>query len=319
MIQKLPMRLSNFPIMFFALIMGFGGVAIVLEKAHKALYISFVPALGLSWLTFIFFVVVTAFYIAKFIKYRDSVIKEFAHPVRINFYAAFSISLLLISMQTPAKTMGIDVVLAYLGVVLQSYISLYVIRFWIERSLEISHSSPAWFIPVVGNLMIPLAASDLLPFEMLYFYFSVGMFFWIILFSVLAYRLIFHPQMAQKFVPTLFIFIAPPVFGFLNYIKLFGEFDNIAIMFYNIAVFFVILLAFMYRNFLKIRFFISWWAFIFPLAAFTLSTIILYEHYRSAMLLAGSYIMLFVSTIMLLIVSYKTIVAISKKEICIEE
>lgn len=319
MVQSVPMRLVHFPIMFFALVMGFGGTSIVFEMAHKVLNISNVPAVILSWLTFAFFLIISGLYIAKFFKHRENVIEEFNHPVRVNFFAAFSISLLLLSMQYPAKALGIDVAFAYTGIVLQSYISLYVIRFWIESSLEINHSSPAWLIPVVGNLVIPLSSSHLLPFETLYFYFSVGLFFWIILFAVLAYRLIFHPQMPQKFMPTLFIFIAPPVFGFLDYIKIFGSFDTISIMFYNLAVFFVILLAFMYRNFLKMKFFISWWAFIFPLAAFTIATIVFYDHYKTSLLLAGSYLMIVITSIAFLIVSYKTIEAITKKEICIQE
>lgn len=319
MLHSIPMRLSHFPIMFFAVVMGFGGLSLAWHKASLALDTSSIPATILEWLSFLFFVIITGFYIAKFLIYRHNVIKEYNHPVRINFFAAFSISLLILSMQDPAHFFGVHIAFIYIGTIAQSYITLYVIRFWIERSLEISHSSPAWFIPVVGNLIIPIAAKDFLPFELLYFYFSVGLFFWVILFSVIAYRLIFHPQMAQKFVPTLFIFIAPPAIGFLVYIKLFESYDLIATALFNLALFFIILLLFMGRGFLKLKFFISWWAFIFPLAAMALATISFYTHHKTTLLFVASWGFLLLATLVFFVVCYKTIEAIIAKEICIEE
>jgi tellurite resistance protein len=52
--------------------------------------------------------------------------------------------------------------------------------------------------------------------------------------------------------PTLFIFIAPPAISFLAYFKMFGFFnDTFALILYNVALFFTILVAFMYKNFIK--------------------------------------------------------------------
>ena len=42
----------------------------------------------------------------------------------------------------------------------------------------------------------------------------------IILFSIILNRIIFHNPFAAKFMPTMFILIAPPAIGFISYIKL---------------------------------------------------------------------------------------------------
>lgn len=319
MTQKLPMRLSNFPVMFFAAVMGFGGLSLAWGKAHELLGIAPWPALVFSWLTLALFVFIAAFYLAKAAKEPAGIGHEFAHPVRVNFFAAISISLLILSMLPPAQLLHIDALLWWSGVISQSFLTLHVIRFWIERALETHHSSPAWFIPVVGNLIVPVSGIAHAPEAVLFFYFCVGIFFWLILFAVLAYRLIFHPQMAQKFVPTLFIFIAPPSVGFLDYLKLFHTLDYAALSLFNLALFFTVLLAFMGRRFFGLPFFISWWAFTFPLAAMTLAVMTLYQHAPHPLAALGAWLLLGATTLMVAMVSYQTLRAIGRKEICIQE
>jgi tellurite resistance protein len=119
--------------------------------------------------------------------------------------------------------------------------------------------------------------------------------------------------------PTMFILIAPPAVGFIAYFKMFGVVDNFAIFLFNIALFFTLLVAFMYKNFLKIKFFISWWAFVFPIAAMAISSMLMYIKTNEPILLILSYIMVAVTTIVVLIVIYQTIIHIKKHDICIQE
>jgi tellurite resistance protein len=41
------------------------------------------------------FFLVLFFYILKIIRFKEEVKKEFSHPIRVNFFAAFSISMLI--------------------------------------------------------------------------------------------------------------------------------------------------------------------------------------------------------------------------------
>ena len=148
------------------------------------------------------------------------------------------------------------------------------------------------------------------------FYFSVGMFFWLILTAILLNRIIFHDQLAKKFVPTLFILIAPPAVGMIAYVKITGSFDAFAQILYNLGIFFTFLLAFMYKNFIKLKFFISWWAFTFPLAAVTISSMLAYKKTGYFLYSALSYLFIAVTTIVIGIVVVKTIENIKNKEIC---
>jgi tellurite resistance protein len=185
--------------------------------------------------------------------------------------------------------------------------------------MELKHSNPAWFIPIVGNVLVPVAGVGMIDINLLMYYYSIGLFFWIVLTSILVNRIIFHHQMAVKFIPTLFIFIAPPAVAFIAYIKMYGEFDMFASILYNLALFFSFLLFFMYKNFLNLKFFISWWAFTFPLAAVTIASMVAFKVTNSATYEYFSYLFLFITTIVVLIVAYQTIKHMLKKEICIME
>lgn len=312
-------RLKFFPIMMYAIVMGLSGLTITYQKA--TLWLNFPSIIGetLVYITTIVFIVVSFIYIKKFSKYKTAVKNEFSHPVRINFFAAVSISMLMLSIIYKENFTFISAIFWYLGTALHFYLTMHTISFWINQNQQLDHSNPAWFIPIVGNVLVPIGGVGFADLGLLMYFFSVGMFFWIVLFAIILNRIIFHNQMAVKFIPTLFILIAPPAVGFIAYFKMFGVIDTFALMLFNLALFFTILVAFMYKNFIKIKFFISWWAFVFPVAAMAISAMLMYNQSKEISLLIFSYIMVSAVTIIVSIVSYQTLVHIRKKEICIEE
>jgi tellurite resistance protein len=312
-------RLQFFPIMMFATIMGLGGLTLVYERLTSVFsFPIYFASLMLVVSTSLFFLVLI-FYILKLIKFKNEVKKEFSHPIRINFFAAFSISMLILSIDYRHYNLEVSEIFFVFGAFFHIFFTYYTIRFWINNNLEMQHSNPAWFIPIVGNLIVPIAGKGFVDDSILYFYFSIGIFFWIILFSIILNRIIFHNQFAPKFMPTLFILIAPPAIGFISYIKLTGNLDFFAQILFNLGLFFTILVFVMYKNFVKIKFFISWWAFTFPMAAVTLSTILMYELTNNKIYEIFAYALAIITTIIVLLVAIQTIKHMMKKEICIME
>jgi tellurite resistance protein len=312
-------RLQHFPIMMFAIIMGLSGITIVFQKAEEILGLTKGFGELLAQIDIVLFGIIIILYFSKTIKYFSDVKKEFFHPVRINFFAASAISFLLISIVFHELNHTIALYSFYIGTLMQTFFTFNTISYWINRNMELKHSNPAWFIPIVGNVLVPVAGVGMIDINLLMYYYSIGLFFWIVLTSILVNRIIFHHQMAVKFIPTLFIFIAPPAVAFIAYIKMYGEFDMFASILYNLALFFSFLLFFMYKNFLNLKFFISWWAFTFPLAAVTIASMVAFKVTNSATYEYFSYLFLFITTIVVLIVAYQTIKHMLKKEICIME
>ncbi|MBT3279908.1 MAG: C4-dicarboxylate ABC transporter [Campylobacteraceae bacterium] len=312
-------RLKFFPIMMFAIIMGLSGLTITYQKAHEVLASPCILGDLLVYITTGLFFLISAIYLTKWIKYPQAVKKEFSHPIRINFFAAVSISMLLLSIIYKDLNPIVSAFFWYPGMLLHLFLTLNTISFWINHNQELAHSNPAWFIPIVGNVLIPVGGIGFASTGFLTFFFSIGIFFWVILFAIIFNRIIFHQQLAVKFVPTLFILIAPPAIGFVAYIKLFGTLDFFAMFLFNIAIFFTLLIAFMYKSFLGIKFFISWWAFIFPLAAMTIASLLMYKLTNDTAVLYLSYTMIATTTIIIVLVIYQTIKNMLNNEVCIQE
>lgn len=305
--------------MMFATVMGLSGLTIMYQKA--GIWLGFPTLIGTSLmgLTTLVFLIVSITYLTKFFKYKMAVQKEFSHPIRINFFAAVSISMLMLAIIYKEVFPTISALFWYPGTLLHFVLTMYTISFWINHNQELDHSNPAWFIPIVGNVLVPVAGGGFASQGILMYFFSVGIFFWVILFSIMLNRIIFHQQLAMKFMPTMFILIAPPAVGFIAYFKMFGMIDMFATMLFNLALFFTLLIAFMYQNFVKIKFFISWWAFVFPLAAMAISAMVMYQHTQDIALQILSYMMISVTTVIIAIVIYQTLLHMQKGEICIQE
>lgn len=170
-------RLKFFPIMMYAVVMGLGGLTITYQKA--SLWLNFPHIIGevLMYLTTIIFIFISYMYIKKFIKYKIAVKNEFSHPVRINFFAAISISMLMLSIIYKESFPIISATFWYPGTLLHFYLTMHTISFWINQNQQLDHSNPAWFIPIVGNVLVPVGGIGFSSLGVLTYFFSVGIFF----------------------------------------------------------------------------------------------------------------------------------------------
>ncbi len=312
------LRIRNFPVSFFAIILGLSGLSIVSQK------LKFLLGEQLQWvffsITITIFVILLAMFTLKLISHRDSLISDFYHPIKINFFPTISISFLLFSIFLLPHNKDISFYSWLLGTILHFMFTIKILSVWIyHEHFELKHINPSWFIPIVGNIIVPVAGSTHAPLEVSWFFFSIGIIFWIVLFTVFIYRIIFHNQLPQKLLPTFFIMIAPPAIGLIAYIKLGNELDAFANVLYFFALFLAIFLIYQLPRFYRIKFFLSWWAYTFPLAAISLASVQMYHLTDKDMYMsiAAAFFVLLVFMVMML--SVKTVKAVIKKELCVEE
>jgi tellurite resistance protein len=314
-------RIKNFPISFFSVMMGLVGLTIALQKAVDILRINQVISVFFLYFSIAIFAIISIVYLFKILFYFDEVKREINHPVKINFLPTFSISLLLISIALLPISIVLSSYFWWVGMILHFIFSLGIISTWMHHDkFHINHMNPSWFIPTVGNILVPIAGVSHFNPELSWFFFSFGFLFWIILLVIFFYRIFFHDPLAEKMLPTLFILIAPPAVGFISYFKLTGEVNDFSKILYYSAVFFFFLLLSQITIFKKIKkFYLSWWAYSFPLAAISIATALMYHETRMIIYkyLFAFLIILLLSIIVLL--SFRTIKAIKNIEICIEE
>lgn len=312
-------KIKYFPITLFAIVMGLSGLTMVFAKFHHMHWLPVWPFRILVFFTFGLFLFFTVNYARKAFSHFDEVKKDFRHPIRINFFSAFSISLILLSVAFMDYLPSLSEVLWWTGTVLHTVLMFHTIKFWIQDNFEIKFMNPAWFIPVVGNILVPIAGVKYMTTDFSFIYFSIGFFFWIILFAIFLNRVIFHHQLPQKFIPTLFILIAPPAVGFLAYMRITENFDYFAKFMLFVAYFFVVLLVFLRKSFFRLKFFISWWAFTFPMMAITLASATAFQIKGSEIYKYLSFMLATVAVLIISVVAWKTIEKVRQGEICVNE
>ena len=313
-------RLKNFSISFFAIVLGLVGFTLVLQKIESILNFYF-PVYNYSlYFTLAVFLIISLIYIAKSIKYPEEIKKEFFHPIKINFFPLLAKIFLILSVIYLSIDMSYSKSFWIVGAILQFIFSIVILSIWIRNSkLEFHHLSPAWFIPIVGNVIIPIAGVVHGFIELSWFFFSIGIVMWIVLFIIVFNRIIFHNPIPDKLIPTFFILFAPPAIAFIAYVKLTGTLDPFAKVLYYISLFLLILIFAQFKMFSKIKFYLSWWAYSFPVAAIAVATILMY-HETSFIFFKLLSIFLWVILLAIIIyLTYKTVRAILNKEICIEE
>jgi len=215
-------KLQYFPASFFGMIMGMTGLVIALLKSESIFGWSIQPGQYLLAFVIALFSVMLLAYGYKVIRFKPSFNAEARHPIKMNFLPAIAISLLLLSIAFwNIEEVKTSFNLWILGASLQLVLTLWVLYNWIYHDFfKIEHSNPSWFIPIVGNIIVPIVGVHHVPTDISWFFFAVGITFWLILKPVLFYRIIFHAPMPEKLIPTLFIFIAPPAVGFVAYTAL---------------------------------------------------------------------------------------------------
>jgi len=313
-------RLANYPVSFFAIVMGLTGFTIATQKIEESLEITDIPSTVLLGITLGVFLVLTAVYTLKLVRHRAACVREFNDPVRLSFFPAFSISLLLVSIAFLPLSEITSLVFWIVGTVLHLVLTLIVLSMWVQQpKFEIKHISPVWFIPVVGNILVPLAGVVHAPDEISWFFFSTGLVFWMVLQTLFFYRIFFHHPLPEKLLPTFFILLAPPAVGFLAYVKLSGGVDNFAYILYYFALFLFLFLLVQIPMLRRARFFLSWWAYSFPVAATAIASVLMYRETDVRFFYIIAWVIFAMLIVIIVTLAVLTIRAIARSQICVEE
>jgi len=264
-------RFDYFPVSLFGSVMGLTGLSVAWRLAQARYGAPQWAADGIGFAAAAAFIVILLGYALKAITAPDAVRTEFRHPIAGNLFGTFLISALLLPIVLAPYTLLLAQVMWVAGAVgMVAFAWLMVSRWMSDRQL-IAHATPAWIVPVVGLLDVPLALPTLgLPpmHGVIVLGMAVGLFFALPLFTLIFSRLLFEPPMPDALQPTLLILVAPFAVGFSTYLVTAGQVDLFAQSLYVLTLFMLAVLLGRLRNLMVCcPFRVSWWAVSFPLAA----------------------------------------------------
>ena len=215
-------RMRWLPVALFGSVMGLTGLSLAWRAAHAYFGTPAWIAQGLGLLALAAFVAMTAGYAIKVVTGFAHVRAEFSHPVAGALFGTPLISALLIPAVLADMSLPLARALWVLGAAGMTVFAWHMAGRWLGISQKRPHTTPAWIVPLVGMLDIPLAVPSLgfaePPHAVMMLGLSVGLFFAIPLFTIIFSRLMFEEPLSPAMSPSLLIMLAPFAVGFSSYV-----------------------------------------------------------------------------------------------------
>ena len=269
--------LAYLPVGLFASVMGLTGLSVAWRLAYVRYGAPEGIALAIALLAVVAFALVLVGYVLKVATAFADVRSEFRHPIAGNLFGTILISLLLLPIIVEPFAHHLAQLLWILGAAGMVFFAWFMVSRWMSDRQQVAHATPAWIIPVVGLLDVPLAlpALGLPPMHgLMILALAVGLFFAVPIFTLIFSRLLFEPPLPDALKPSLLILVAPFAVGYSAYTVTVGQTDMFAEALYMLTLFMLAVLLGQLRNLpLCCPFRVSWWAVSFPLAASSIAAL----------------------------------------------
>lgn len=264
---------------WFAIVMGLSGLSLAWKRAEPLMgEAALAASLAIGILAALAFATLAVLSVLRMQRYAQALAEDMKHPVRHAFIAAIPISLILLATVLHALEgpHGLTVGLWMLGSVVQFGVTVWVLSRWLngnkEGGMVWAGVTPVLFIPVVGNVLVPLAGVGLGYPQWSAAQFGVGIFFWPVVMTLLVVRMGTMGMWPDRLLPTTFIAVAPPAVGGLAAMQL-GAPETIGWLCWGIGLFFLMWAGSVTKRILTQPFAITFWAISFPLASFAALTL----------------------------------------------
>lgn len=260
---------------WYAIVMGLAGLSLAWHRAAPVMGEGAGAAAGLiGGLAAIVFVVLAVATVLRGQRYPQAWAEDRKHPVRHTFIATLPISVLLLA--TVAVALGGQgapvLVLWWAGALSQLGVTVWVLARWWQGAqhggLQWASATPALFIPIVGNVLVPLAGVPLGQTEWSAAQFGIGLLFWPVITVLLLVRIATQGLWAERLLPANFIFIAPPAVVGLSVLQ-FGAPLLVGWALWGMALFSLLWVLPLAGRIAQQPFGLPHWGMSFPLAAFT--------------------------------------------------
>ncbi|KAK7391308.1 hypothetical protein VNO78_19722 [Psophocarpus tetragonolobus] len=273
--------LLRFPVSSFGICLGVCSQTIlwkVLARSPSTEFLHITPKINfvLWFISIAMVVTISTIYLFKIIFYFEAVLREYYHPVRINFFFAPWISLLFLALGVPPSiAKELHHAVWYLLMIPLFCLKLKIYGQWMfggKRMLS-KVANPTNFLSIVGNFVGALLGANMGLKEGPIFFFAIGLSHYMVIFVTLSQMLPTNKAIPKDLHPVYFLLVAPPSVAAVAWAKIQGSFHYESRIFYFTAMFLYLCLAVRVNLFRGFKFSISWWAYTFPMTAAAIATI----------------------------------------------
>lgn len=307
------------PVALFGSTIGLSGLSQAWRLSHLHFGVPLWPAYLAGVLALLAFSAQSLAYLLKVGTAFHLVKEEFLHPVTGNLFGIPLMSMLLLPGLLAEFNLPLARAMWSVGAVGMMFFSWWTVSRWLHSRQMVLHVTPAWLVPVVGVIDVPLAMPALgleSQHGVMMLALSVGLFFAVPLLTMILSRLMFEEPMAEALLPSLLILVAPFAGGFLAYVATMGRIDTIAEAMFMLVLFMLSVLLARLRTLAQCcPFRVSWWAVSFPLAASASTALRYAEHQRTMMTDGIAVVLLALATVTIMALFARTVSGIARGEL----
>ncbi len=271
--------------------------------------------LGIAWvaLAWVVAVIIGVPYFLRWVRHPDAATKDLRHPVMGSMYATFPAAVVVLATATaavapavlpPGTVFWIVAVLAVAGSILAFAASVALAYFlFVTPNVGVEAANGGWFIAPVTNIIVPMVLVPLVPgvspetgrflLLMSYAYWGMGFFLFLMVASLLYDRLVYHPLPAAPLAPSLWIVLGGIGVGGIALVRmaqgggqiwgdasaLVGQLSAVgAAVLWGFGLWWLAAAILLLGRYLVrggLPYGIGWWAFTFPVGAYTVDTLTL--------------------------------------------
>ena len=270
------MQTSDAPLKFlgpqwFAVVMGWGGLSLAWLRVKGLIdpAIAGAVAAGSATIAVVVYLLILLLSLIRAIRYREALLEDLSHPVRHAFVGAFPVSTIVICASLGALLPGQDWIrlLFVLAAAFQLAVTVWVVSGWFRSGFRWPAATPVLMIPIVGNVLVPIAGIPLGFEKLSWAYLGLGMLMWPVVLMLILARTAVLP-MPDRLLPSWFITIAPPAVSGVALAVAGAPTWTVNVM-AGMAAFFVLCAFTVAARMRKLEFGMPFWAMSFPSAAFS--------------------------------------------------
>ena len=304
---------------WFSVVMGLCGLSLAWHSAQRVFGdMADGVALVVAVVAVLVFLVLLVASVVRAVRYPVALTEDLRHPARHAFVAALPVALLLLA------AVGVALlgphpgwhVLWWLGALTQLWATVWVLGRWLAPATPGQGPgntglwpavTPVLLIPVVGNVVVPLAGLPLGHAVWSAAQMGIGVFFWPIVLTLVLARRMAHSPLPERLLPSWFITLAPPsVIG--GVLVQWQAPPALALALWGVALFFLLWLLPIAKRIASQPFGLVYWALSFPLAALAALTLRVGDLYPQATgLQTGGVLLLAVSSMVILWLGFATV------------
>ena len=302
---------------WFSVVMGLSGLSLAWHRAAGVLGdMANGLALVVGGVAAAVFVVLLVASALRLSRHPAALAEDLKHPVRHAFVAALPVATLLLAAVGVALFGAHPMLNAlwWAGALTQLWATVWVLGRWLAPLPNASPGqtglwpgvTPVLLIPVVGNVVSPLAGLPLGHEVWASAQMGIGTFFWPIVMGLVLVRRMAHSPLPDRILPAWFITIAPPaVIG--SVLTLYEAPLALPLGMWGVAVFILVWLAPLARRIAGQPFGIGFWGLSFPLAALAALTLRLAELHGGGGLQTAGVLLLAVASMVILWLGFATV------------